>query len=60
MPAGSSGYLYWPAIAGIALVSVLTAPLGARLAHTLPVRRLRQLFALLLVAVALDMAVRGA
>jgi uncharacterized membrane protein YfcA len=60
MPAGSTGYLYWPAIGGIALASVLTAPLGARLAHALPVRRLRQLFALLLVAVALDMAVRGA
>ena len=60
VPPGSSGYLYWPAIAGIALASVLTAPLGARLAHTLPVRRLRQLFALLLVAVALDMALGGA
>jgi uncharacterized membrane protein YfcA len=59
VPAGSTGYLYWPAIAGIAVASVLTAPLGARLAHALPVRRLRQLFAALLVVVALDMVVRG-
>lgn len=58
LPPGSTGYLYWPAIAGIALASMLTAPLGARLAHTLPVQRLRQLFALLLAAVALDMVLR--
>jgi len=56
VPAWSTGYLYWPAIGGIAVASVLTAPLGARLAHALPVRRLRQLFALLLVLVAVDMA----
>jgi uncharacterized membrane protein YfcA len=55
LPVGSTGYLYWPGIAGIALASMLTAPWGARLAHRLPVARLRQLFALLLVAVAIDM-----
>lgn len=55
MPAGATGYLYWPAIAVIAAVSMLTAPLGARLAHRLPVRQLRRLFAVFLVVVALDM-----
>ncbi len=59
VPPGSTGYLYWPAVGGIAVASVLTAPLGARLAHALPVKRLRQLFALLLVVVALDMALGG-
>jgi uncharacterized membrane protein YfcA len=54
-PAWSLGYLYWPAIAGIAVAAVLTAPLGAQLAHRLPVRQLRLLFALLLVVVAVDM-----
>ena len=55
LPVGSTGYLYWPGIAGIALASMVTAPWGAKLAHRLPVARLRQLFALLLVAVAFDM-----
>ncbi|HEY0721806.1 MAG TPA: sulfite exporter TauE/SafE family protein [Gammaproteobacteria bacterium] len=48
LPAASSGYLYWPALFGIALTSMLFAPLGARLAHTLPVRTLKRFFALFL------------
>jgi uncharacterized protein len=59
LPAWSTGYLYWPAIAIIALASMLTAPLGARLAHRLPVRQLRRLFALLLLVVAADMLLGG-
>lgn len=48
LPAGSSGYLYWPALLGIAVSSVLFAPLGAWLAHTLPVTTLKRFFALFL------------
>lgn len=48
LPALTSGYLYWPAFAGIGLASVLCAPFGARLAHTLPVASLRKFFALFL------------
>jgi uncharacterized protein len=59
MPPWSTGYLYWPAIAVIALVSMITAPYGARLAHRLPVKQLRRLFALLLVVVAADMLIGG-
>jgi len=59
LPGWTTGYLYWPAIGMIALVSMLTAPLGARLAHRLPVRQLRRLFALLLVVVAADMLLGG-
>ena len=55
-PAGSLGFIYLPALAGIALGSVLTAPLGARAAHRLPVRPLKRIFALLLAALALRMA----
>jgi uncharacterized membrane protein YfcA len=55
-PAGSLGFIYLPALAGIALGSVLTAPLGARTAHRLPVRPLKRIFALLLLALALRMA----
>jgi len=59
IPGWTTGYLYWPAIGVIALASMLTAPLGARLAQRLPVRQLRRLFALLLVVVAADMLLGG-
>ncbi len=55
LPRGSLGFVYLPALAGIALGSVLTAPLGARTAHRLPVRPLKRVFALLLLALALRM-----
>jgi uncharacterized membrane protein YfcA len=56
LPAGSLGFVYLPALAGIVLGSMLTAPLGARTAHRLPVRPLKRIFALLLVTLALRMA----
>jgi hypothetical protein len=51
LPPGSTGFLYWPALAGVAAASVLTAPLGARLAHSLPVAVLRRVFAAVLAVV---------
>ncbi len=48
LPTGSLGFVYLPALAGIALASICTAPIGARLAHSLPVTRLKKVFALLL------------
>ena len=56
LPTGSLGFVYLPALAGIGLGSVLTAPLGARTAHRLPVGPLKRVFALLLFALALRMA----
>jgi len=50
LPQDSLGYVYLPALLSVALASVLAAPLGARLAHRLPVAHLRGLFALLLVS----------
>jgi uncharacterized membrane protein YfcA len=55
LPQYSVGYVYLPALVGIAAVSVLTAPLGVKLAHSLPVDRLKRLFSLLLFAVATKM-----
>lgn len=55
LPAMATGYIYWPAFAGIALTSVLLAPLGARLAHTLPVNLLRKMFALFLAVIGVRM-----
>lgn len=52
LPAGSSGYIHWPAALAIAATGIFAAPLGARLTHRLPVTLLRRLFALLLATVA--------
>jgi hypothetical protein len=49
---GCSGYVYLPAVAAIGISAVLAAPMGARLTHVLPVRALRSLFALFLIAAA--------
>ncbi|MDX9895250.1 MAG: TSUP family transporter, partial [Desulfofustis sp.] len=51
LPPDSIGYIYLPALVGIAAVSILTAPLGARLAHSLPVSRLRKIFAVMLILI---------
>jgi uncharacterized membrane protein YfcA len=55
LPAGSFGFVYLPALIGVAGMSFLTAPLGARLAHRLPVSRLKKLFACLLIATGLKL-----
>ena len=55
LPRWSLGYVYLPALSLIVAASVPMAPLGARLAHRLPVRRLRVVFALLLFALGLRM-----
>lgn len=49
LPPYSLGFVYLPAVAGMAIFSVATAPLGAKLAHRLPVSTLRKGFAMLLV-----------
>jgi len=51
LPTWSTGFVYWPGFAGIAVASVLLAPVGARLAHRLPQPVLKRTFALFLVIV---------
>lgn len=51
LPDGSWGYVFVPAAVGIALASVLTAPLGTRIAHHISGKALRNLFAVFLVLV---------
>jgi hypothetical protein len=53
----SSGYLYWPAFAGIVISSLLFAPLGAKLTHTLPVVVLRRFFAIFLAVLGVRMLI---
>lgn len=55
LPAGCAGFVYLPALAIIVLASMPMAPLGARLAHRLPVKKLRAVFALMLLALGLRM-----
>ena len=57
LPLWSLGYVYLPAFAGIAITSFALAPLGAKLAHRLPVVVLRRVFVVFLVALAVKMAV---
>lgn len=51
----SLGLIYMPALVGIAAASVMTAPFGARLAHKLPIGKLKKIFACLLITVATQM-----
>jgi uncharacterized membrane protein YfcA len=58
-PGINSGFVYWPAVAGVVLASVALAPLGARLTHHLPQQTLQHVFALLLVIIGLKMIAGG-
>lgn len=59
LPEHALGYVWLPALAAIACGSVLTAPLGARMAHRLPVGRLKKIFAALLYSLAAYMLWKG-
>ncbi|MNG01228.1 Sulfite exporter TauE/SafE [compost metagenome] len=54
LPAHSLGFVYLPALLGIALTSMVFARFGARLAHRLSPRLLKRLFAALLFCVGLS------
>ncbi len=55
LPSYSIGYVYLPAVVFISAVSVLTAPMGVRSTHRLPVSILKKVFALLLLGLAAKM-----
>jgi len=57
VPANSLGYLYWPAAIIISAMTIFSAPLGARLAHYLPIVTLKRVFAVVLVVVGIRMLV---
>lgn len=57
LPPYSLGYVSFTALAAIAIMSVLTAPLGVRLAHSLPVDKLKRIFAVILFIVGTKMLV---
>ncbi|HLQ26692.1 MAG TPA: sulfite exporter TauE/SafE family protein [Acidiferrobacterales bacterium] len=57
MPPYSLGFVYLPALAGVAIASILTAPLGAKMAHRLPIPILRRIFAVILYILASKMLI---
>ena len=55
LPPSSLGYVNLPGFVLLAMLTALTAPIGARLAHRLPQQILKRAFAVLLALVALNM-----
>ena len=55
LPPWTLGYVSLPAFALIIVTSIITAPVGAALAHRLPERTLRILFALFLFVLSMKM-----
>jgi uncharacterized membrane protein YfcA len=58
LPVHSLGFIYLPALLGIALTSMVFARFGARLAHKLSPRLLKRLFAALLMCVGISFLVQ--
>lgn len=52
LPEYSLGYIYVPALLVIAMASMTMAPVGARMAHRMPVAKLKQIFAMMLYSLA--------
>lgn len=57
LPAYTLGFIFWPGVLLMASASLFTAPLGAKLAHRLPIPLLKKCFAALLVFLSLEMLV---
>jgi uncharacterized membrane protein YfcA len=57
LPAAALGFVYLPALAALVIASIVTAPIGARTAHRLPVATLKRVFAFVLYALATRMVV---
>ena len=55
LPSPSIGFIYLPAFIIIALASLISAPLGALLVQKLAVKKLKKIFALLLIVIGLSM-----
>ena len=53
----SIGYLYWPAALIIVMMTIFFAPIGARLAHYLPIEILKRIFAVLLMFIGVKMLI---
>src|SRR5690606_8636133 len=59
LPGHAIGYVYLPAALGVAMASVLAAPLGTRLAHAISGQALRKVFARFLLVVGVSGGLSG-
>jgi uncharacterized membrane protein YfcA len=59
LPVGSFGYIWLPALVVIAACSFMTAPLGAKAAHSLPIHKLKRIFGSVLYVLAAYMLYKG-
>lgn len=59
LPDYSLGFLYLPALVSVAVCSVLTAPIGAKVAHSIDTKPLKRIFASLLFVLAAYMLIRA-
>ena len=59
LPVGAFGYIWLPALGVIAVCSFFVAPLGAKAAHTLPIGKLKRIFASVLYVLAAYMLYKG-
>lgn len=55
LPPMSFGYVYLPALIGVVIGTFVTVPLGAKLAHSMPVTNLKRIFAVILFVLAAKM-----
>lgn len=56
LPSGSFGFLYLPAVLVLSIATIIFAPLGVKLAHRLPADKLKKIFGIMLLLIALRMA----
>jgi len=57
LPHMTSGFIFWPAVLGIACASIITAKVGASISHSIPERTLKILFGVFLMLVGIMVAV---
>jgi uncharacterized membrane protein YfcA len=57
-PAGTTGFVYWPAAIAIGVIGVSIVPLGAKLAKRLSNTTLKRIFAVVLLIIGVEMLVR--
>ncbi len=55
LPTGSFGFVYVPALVGMVVVSMVVAPFGAKVAHSLPVAAIKKVFAGVLILLSTKM-----
>ncbi len=58
LPKWCLGYIYLPALMGIIICSILTAPIGATLANKLPAQKLKKYFSVVIILIAFEMIFR--